>query len=164
MWELDPSFHSLAHQGQVQFYQLLFLPLVPRPTEFCMVLSVLQWSGTPARSELAFCRPFCVWRCIPDGEMFSTSTDFSTILFLLTIHYVLIDTFHCYYIFNSYESFLIPLFLGNCYITSLITVKIKIYLLLTFLWMFVLSLAFFSKNPFYICLLWSLLCVLVFNV
>ena len=27
------------------------------------------WSGTPAHSHLVFCKPFCVWGCIPDVSM-----------------------------------------------------------------------------------------------
>ena len=27
------------------------------------------WSGTPVCSQLAFCKHFCVWRCIPDVSM-----------------------------------------------------------------------------------------------
>ena len=40
---------------------LLFFPLVPCPTEFCMVLYILfRWSGTPVCSQLVFCKHFCV--------------------------------------------------------------------------------------------------------
>ena len=45
---------------------LLFFPLVPCPTKFCVVLCILfHWSGPPVHSQLVFCMHFCVLRCIP---------------------------------------------------------------------------------------------------
>ena len=40
---------------------LLFCPYFLHPIEFCVVLYILSWcSGTPACSQLVFCRCFCV--------------------------------------------------------------------------------------------------------
>ena len=39
-------------------------------TEFCIILYILfWWRGTPACSQLVFCKIFSVWRCIPDAFM-----------------------------------------------------------------------------------------------
>ena len=67
----DPCFSSSTSQVQVQSCShSSFPPYFLHPTEFCMVLYILfQWSGTPVHSQLAFCKIFCVWRCIPDKSM-----------------------------------------------------------------------------------------------
>ena len=66
-----------THQGKVQSCLLSsFSPYFLHPTEFCMILCILfQWSGTPACSQLVFCKIFCVCRWIRDV---STETDIST--------------------------------------------------------------------------------------
>ena len=44
-----------------------FSPYFLHPTEFCVILYILfRWSGTPAFSQLVFCKYFCVWSCILD--------------------------------------------------------------------------------------------------
>ena len=49
---------------------LLFFSYFLHPTDLCMGLYILfHWSGTPACSQLVFCKHFCVWRCIPDVSM-----------------------------------------------------------------------------------------------
>ena len=49
---------------------LLFPPYFLHPTEFWVFLHILfQLSGTPACSELVFCKHCSVWRCSPDVSM-----------------------------------------------------------------------------------------------
>ena len=55
-----PQFPHPPRAGLV-LLTLLFFPLVPCPTKFCMVLYILfHWSGTPGHSQLVFCMHFCV--------------------------------------------------------------------------------------------------------
>ena len=38
--------------------------------KFCVVLYTLFWWSSPlVRSQMVFCKIFCVWRCIPDASM-----------------------------------------------------------------------------------------------
>ena len=54
------QFPLLPRAGPV-LLTLLFFPLVPCPTEFCVVLYVLfHCSGTPVCSQLVFCMRCCV--------------------------------------------------------------------------------------------------------
>ena len=64
MWRFDPCFSSLTLQIQVQSCSLSSFPTyLLCPAKFCMVLYVLfWWSGTPAHSQLVFCKIFCVWK------------------------------------------------------------------------------------------------------
>ena len=109
-------------------------PLVPLS---CRVLCGSTGSSPrvtySACPQLVFCNHVCVRRCIPDGQMFSTATCFSTFLFLLPIHYVLIDIFHGLLYAKFLRILSYSLIFGQLLITSLIAVKIKIYWLLTFL-------------------------------
>ena len=60
------QFPHLPRAGPV-LLTLLFFPLVPSPTKFCVVLYIIFLrSGTPVHSQLLFCMHFCVWKCIPD--------------------------------------------------------------------------------------------------
>ena len=55
-----PQFPHPPRAGLV-LLTLLFFPLVPCPTKFCMVLYILfHWSCTPVRFQLVFCMNFCV--------------------------------------------------------------------------------------------------------
>ena len=63
------QFPHPPRQGPI-LLTLLFFPLLPHPTEFCLVLCILfQGSGTPACSQLVFFKIFCVWRWICDVSM-----------------------------------------------------------------------------------------------
>ena len=58
--EIGPllQFPYLLKAGPV-LLTLLFFPLVPHPTKFCVVLYILfHWSGTPVHSQLVFCMHF----------------------------------------------------------------------------------------------------------
>ena len=44
-----------------------------------------QWSGTPASCQQVLCKVFCIWRCILWRDIYSMSTDFSTILSLPSV-------------------------------------------------------------------------------
>ena len=55
-----PQFPHPPRAGLV-LLTLLFFPLVPCPTKFCMVLYILfHWSGIPICSQLECCMRFCV--------------------------------------------------------------------------------------------------------
>ena len=59
-------------QVQIQSYSLSFFSPASFlcSTEFCIILYILfWWRGTPACSQLVFCRIFSVWRYIPDAFM-----------------------------------------------------------------------------------------------
>ena len=63
------QFSHLLRAGPV-LLTLLFFPLVPLSSQFCMGLCILLcWSGTPVSFQPVFCMHFCVWRCIPDISM-----------------------------------------------------------------------------------------------
>ena len=54
------QFPHLPRAGPV-LLTLLFFPLVPSSTKFCVSLYILfRWSGTPACSQQVFCMHFCV--------------------------------------------------------------------------------------------------------
>ena len=65
--QIWPQLHFSHPQLQIQSYSLSsFSPSFLCPTTFCVVLCILcQGSGTPAHSQLEFCKIFCFWRYIP---------------------------------------------------------------------------------------------------
>ena len=78
-----PQFPHPPRAGLV-LLTLLFLPLVPCPTKFCMVLDVLFCcSGTPVRSQPYTVMSEGVFVICPWREMYSTSTHSSAIFFSL---------------------------------------------------------------------------------
>ena len=75
---------------------LLFFSYFLHPTDLCMVLYILfHWSGTPAYSQLVFCKHFCVWRYIPDV---SVDRD------VLHIHLLLWHLFSPYWLIFKYST------------------------------------------------------------
>ena len=88
MWGSEACFSSVTHQRQVQYCWLSsFSPYSLHPTEFCVILYIFfQLSGTPAWSQLVFCKILCVWKYIPHV---SVERDVLHIHLLLPHHFLL---------------------------------------------------------------------------
>ena len=68
LWGSDPASVSPLAEGRVSPTNTpVFPPSSFVLPSFAVVLYILfLWSGTPGCSQLMFCMPFCVWRCVPD--------------------------------------------------------------------------------------------------
>ena len=64
LWGSDP------HGAGPILPTLFIFPPSLCPTELCVDLYILfQRPGTPAWSQLVFCKVFCIWRCIPGASV-----------------------------------------------------------------------------------------------